>query len=239
VLNGQVDRLAVVVRELVGVGMTLQEVGDSITSAIGRVKGGPSYEPRRPTAVAQPVQKAPLASSERPLERRPVITASEGEVHLKAGARRILEALARHHPMVFTRAQVGTLTGFKISGGTFQTYWSQLRRLGYLDEQGGDIRITEEGLAAAGVEPAAPATTEELLAMWGDRLKAGARQMLDVLVANYPRALSYDELGQAVGMVPSGGTFQTYVSTLRRNGLADTDRGQIKASDSLFVGDTR
>lgn len=138
--------------------------------------------------------------------------------------------------MVFTRAQVGTLTGFKISGGTFQTYWSQLRRLGYIDEQGSEIRITEAGLDAAGVAPSAPSTTAELLAMWGERLKAGARQMLDVLVAEYPRELTYEELGQAVGMVTSGGTFQTYISTLRRNGLADTDRGTIRASSSLFVG---
>lgn len=245
VLNGQVERLELAVETLVrfgssltDVGTEIRNVGEELVGAIAKVKGGPSHVSSRPVA-AQPVQRAPRAPSERPPEGRsttPDLTdIGTGEVYLKAGARRILEVLARHHPMVFTRAQVGTLTGFKVSGGTFQTYWSVLRRAGYVEEQGGEIRVTDAGLDAAGVAPAAPATTDELVAMWGERLKAGARQMLDELVAAYPRALSYEELGARIGMTPSGGTFQTYVSTLRRNGLAETGGGQIRASEALFM----
>jgi hypothetical protein len=108
---------------------------------------------------------------------------------LKAGARKILETLARHHPMRFTKAQVGTLTGFKITGGTFQTYWSVLKRAGYVQETNGEILVTQAGLDRAGVVPEQPATTDELVAMWGSRLKRGARDMLEAPRRPAPRRL--------------------------------------------------
>lgn len=45
--------------------------------------------------------------------------------------------------------------------------------------------------------------------------------MLDVLIAFYPEALTRDELAQRVGYEVAGGTFNTYLSALRRNGLPD------------------
>ncbi len=37
-------------------------------------------------------------------------------------------------------------------------------------------------------------------------------------------------------MTESGGTFQTYLSTLRRNGLAEVQGGWVRPSDTLFIG---
>ena len=155
---------------------------------------------------------------------------------LKAGARRILETFARHYPMRMTKAQLGTLAKFKITGGTFQTYWSTLKRAGYVDEAGGECWITDAGLAYVGHVPREPMTTEELLDQWRDALKAGARQMLDVLVAYYDAPLTKDQLAEHVNMTVSGGTFQTYLSTLRRNGLVEVNGNEVRASDTLFIG---
>src|SRR6185503_16612643 len=113
---------------------------------------------------------------------------------LKAGARRILDELARVHPLRLTRSQVGLATGMKISGGTFQTYWSTLKRAGYLDESGGDVGVTELGLLTAGVSPSSPRTTEEMVAMWASKLKRGAREMLEQLVARYPDSEDREDL---------------------------------------------
>jgi hypothetical protein len=162
-------------------------------------------------------------------------TGTTDEPQLKAGARKILETLARHHPMRFTRPQVGTLTGFKITGGTFQTYWGTLKRAGYIEEAGDDITITQAGLDRAGVVAAQPTTTEEMVAMWNDRLKRGAREMLQALVDRYPATIDRDDLADLLGMTASGGTFQTYLGTLRRNGLATVDGQQVAASDTLFI----
>jgi hypothetical protein len=37
-------------------------------------------------------------------------------------------------------------------------------------------------------------------------------------------------------MTASGGTFNTYLGTLRRNGLAEVLGSEVKASDTLFIG---
>jgi hypothetical protein len=118
----------------------------------------------------------------------------DGEVRLKAGARWILAALARHHPMKVTRAQAGALSGFKVSGGTFQSYWSSLKTAGLIEETDGQVSVTVAGLATAGVEPSAPASAEEMLEVWRGALKAGARRTLDLLVEAYPQGLSRTEL---------------------------------------------
>jgi hypothetical protein len=240
VLNGQVDELRDVVRELAGIGERITAAAGGITAAIDRVQVSAREQHGRSVRGSSRTETEVRALPPAPRSgvRSDVIPIAQGEVHLKAGARRILEALARHHPMVFTRAQVGTLTGFKISGGR-SAHWSVLKRAGYIEERGDQVGATQAGLDVAGVAPSTPATTEEMLELWRSRLKSGARQMLDVLVAAYPDAISLDTLAEAVAMVRSGGTFGTYISTLRRNGLAETSDGTIRASDSLFIGGAR
>jgi len=154
---------------------------------------------------------------------------------LKAGARRMLHTLARHHPMRVTRPQLATLSRFKVTGGTFNTYYSTLRRAGLLTEHGGLIELTDAGRAAAGVSTTAPASTAELLDQWRTALKAGARTMLDLLIDAHPDALTRDELAQRAGYEISGGTFNTYLSTLRRNGLAEVTGDTVRADDVLFL----
>lgn len=104
---------------------------------------------------------------------------------------------------------------------------------------GGDIGITQEGLDYVGVNVGAPLTTDELLALWRSVLKAGARQMLDVLIGIYPDGTSREQLAAEIGMTATGGTFHTYLSTLRRNGLIDINGGTVTASSSLFLGGAR
>jgi len=166
-----------------------------------------------------------------------------GEVHavappLKAGAHRMLRTLARHHPMRVTRAQLATLSRFKVTGGTFSTYFSALRRAGLITEHDGLIALTDQGRAAAGVSAVAPASTAELLEQWRGALKAGARTMLDLLIEAHPNPLTRDELADRAGYEPTGGTFNTYLSTLRRNGLADVTADTARANDVLFLAVT-
>lgn len=67
------------------------------------------------------------------------------------------------------RAQLGTLSQFKVTGGTVSTYFSTLRRAGLITEQNGLIGLTDEGRAAAGVSAVAPASTAELFEQWRAR----------------------------------------------------------------------
>jgi hypothetical protein len=62
----------------------------------------------------------------------------------------------------------------------------------------------------------------------------GERKMLTALISAYPNSLSRDELGTQVDMTPSGGTFGTYLGTLRRNGLIEVEGDSVRASTILF-----
>lgn len=165
------------------------------------------------------------------------IAPSISEIVLRAGERRMLATLARRHPLRLTRAQLGTLSGLTPSGGTFNTYLSVLKRHGLVSEgPDGLLDITPAGFAHLGSDvPTAPTSPGEVLEMWRQALRAGERRMLDELVRAYPGWLTRDELGARTGIVPTGGTFGTYLSVLRRNGLIEVDGDRVRASATLFM----
>lgn len=182
----------------------------------------------RPIAPARPVHAAPV--------RRQAPSEPPADGAFRRGAREMLVQLAKFDRL--TRQQVATLAGMSPGSGTFSTYLGELKRAGYLVDERGDLAITDEGRAFIGPVDPAPATTEELVAMWSQRFRAGARAMLDVLVASYPEAMSRDDLAAAVQMSAASGTFSTYLGELQRNGLAEKRDGGIAASASLFMGVT-
>lgn len=161
---------------------------------------------------------------------------ADPDARVRAGARRMLEALARPPGVKLTRAQVGTLAGLTPSGGTFNTYLSDLRTAGLIEEDGDAMRITDAGLDAIGEVPPAPRTTDEVVAMWRSNLRAGARRMLDAVVEAWPDAISREELAERADLTANAGTFNTYLSTLRRNGLVDVDGDTVVGADALFMG---
>jgi hypothetical protein len=158
---------------------------------------------------------------------------SGDDIVLRAGPRRILEALIRQHPMRLTLSQVGVLSKLKTSSGTFSTYKSELLRGGYVEINDGEWTVTQRGFDYMGEVPKQPMTTEEILAMWRGVLRAGPRKMLDVLLAAYPDSVLRTELATAVEMVPTSGTFSTYLSDLRRNGLAEVEGQAVRASSII------
>jgi len=232
------DRLEHWVVDIRGLCNTLGVAATQVSDQLAAARTDTTPAPRRPApGTPQPARQAPerpthiTTSARQPAapkthpdpgpDRSPGGEADAGAPPVKAGARRMLHTLARHDPMRVTRAQLATLSRFKVTGGTFSTYFSTLRRAGLITEHDGLIGLTDAGRAAAGVSAAAPASTAELLEQWRGALKAGARTMLDLLIDAHPDALTREELADRAGYEPTGGTFNTYLSTLRRNGLAD------------------
>ena len=233
--NGEVGRLESAVGQLATIGTQLVDAGETLRAAAGEISGALRAVVNRP---APALPRPQIVTAPRPPQtQRQVIAQPAGDVALKAGERKMLQALAQRHPLRYTRAQLGTLSGFAPRGGTFSTYFGTLKRAGFIVEQGGEVEVTQAGLDYIGVDvPPAPSTTVEMLAMWRARLKAGEARMLDVLVERYPHWLARGALGDWAGFTAGGGTFSTYLGTLRRNGLIEVQGDQVRASETLFVG---
>jgi uncharacterized protein len=216
--------------------VTLRTVAEDVSRALAKAYGQKRGQ--------EPRTNAPLSPPERVLSLRPLSRANaSGQIpasntlQLKAGEQRMLETLLKRYPTKLTRAQLGTLAGFTPSGGTFGTYFGTLKRHGLIREAGnGDVEITPAGLEYLGSEvPNTPQTIEEVFAMWERALKRGEWRMLQALVKVHPKGLSREELGERAGYTASGGTFGTYLGTLRRNGLIEVNGEQVRACTTLFL----
>ena len=157
---------------------------------------------------------------------------------MKAGAKRMLEVLAGTG-MVLTRSQVAVQAKVKKSGGTFGTYWSTLKSNGLIDEDDTGAWATPAGVAFAGVAVTTPTTSEEMVALWMDRLKDGARRILRLLVDRYPDWADVADVAAEAGISTSGGTWGTYLSMLATNGLIEVSgsrtTGRLRASPDIMI----
>lgn len=153
---------------------------------------------------------------------------------LRAGAERMLAALAHWSPNSMSMGQMRAHAGMKKSG-TFTTYLSDLRRGEYIEERNGEVYATRAGLEYCKHVPSAPASTDEVLAIWKPKLRDGARRMLDVLVLQGGEFVGREQLAEAAGMTKSG-TFTTYLSDLRTARLVVIDsRGVAANKETLFL----
>lgn len=165
---------------------------------------------------------------------RELVTISEDSPKLRDGAMKMLKTVAMYHPKAVTKNQVATISGFSVGGGTFNTYLSELKKLGWLNYSGEEIIITEDGLNNVGnVEPLSM-DSEQLLNMWSSKFRSGASKMLREIASKYPNSITKEDLAESTGFSHGGGSFNTYISELRRNNLIEVSGGEIKASKELF-----
>lgn len=192
------------------------------------ISSAPPAPARSPRSVpqARPQRRAAAAL-------RPSPDAAGEPVSLGGGCGRMLAAMAQAHPGGLTEAQWATLSRLKRSGGTWGTYKSRLGTRGLVEQSGGLWRITEEGLDAVGGAPTTPVSSEEVIAQWRAAVGGGAGRLLDLLVERYPDSYQKEELAEEAGLTFTGGTYSTYLSRLRSNGLLDELDG-IRASEVLF-----
>lgn len=144
---------------------------------------------------------------------------------------RIMKVLAERHPARLTVAQWATLAAMKRTGGTWGTYVSRLRTAGFLDERDGLVSATPSGLAAADVRAQRPRSPAEVRAMW-KKAVGGAGKFIDILLAARG-GLSREQIAANAGMAITGGTFGSYLSRLRSNGLIIETGSVIRLVEEL------
>lgn len=218
---------------------------DAITAATTLLAGPAGETLNGHTPAATPAEHSPLIDQpSQPATRthapstRPGPDASNGTDRVPtfpAGARRMLESLARMAPLRLTAAQWGMVTGLKHTGGTWSTYLGLLRRAGFLDKADAGYTLSQAGFDHLGQRPE-PMTGPELQAHYLNILTAGAARMLQAVIDTYPHGLTRAELADRVGLTYTAGTFSTYLGTLRRNGLVAKNGDQLVASSILIHG---
>jgi uncharacterized protein len=168
-----------------------------------------------------------------PSPRPPLGSSSNGK--LRAGAERMLAALVQWHPEGMVESQMRSHAGMKKSG-TFNTYMSDLRMGGYIENRNNLLYATDAGIEYFGGNvPEAPRDTAEVLAVWEPKLRDGARRMLRYLVDCGGEEVTLDRLADSTSMTKSG-TFNTYLSDLRTARLIVTGRGTAAANrETLFL----
>jgi hypothetical protein len=210
-------------------------------SAVQKIQvAAEAMQPLEPVTGTRSEYRSPVVPQLKPQREwpkpfKPVVASSNG--HLRAGARRMLACLCQWLPAGRTESQVAAQVQMKKTGGTWAAYKSDLRNGGYI-EIGSDglWYATDHGRDYLGADvPDTPTTTDEVIELWGQKLRLGARNMLDVLVRHKGRAISKDDLGQAVNMESSGGTFSAYLSDLKQAGLIVVDRDGVRANAETLM----
>lgn len=150
--------------------------------------------------------------------------------------RKPLAVLVSAYPGGMTEAQWAQIGGFKRTGGTWGTYKSRLRSAGRIQQVGDLWYATEAGVATLGgnVDPM-PAPGPELVEFWCGKIGAESK-FLRHLAEIYPEVVTKEELADHFEMSASGGTFGTYLSRLRSNGLIESSSVGIRAAASLMEG---
>jgi len=109
----------------------------------------------------------------------------------------------------------------KRTGGTWGTYKSRLKSNGFIEQEGGLWRATARALET--LEARAPEGSA--LDKWRASLGIGPAKLIDILEAAHA-PMSRDALAEAAGMIATGGTFGTYLSRLKSDGVVEkSERG--------------
>lgn len=227
-------KTASMLRSLAG---TLARAAEDLNALLAEEPPSGPLAPKAAGARAQaasPEGRTATADSRRVVAVPPAV-AAPGAVTIKAGARRMLAAMASYYPLTLTRAQLASFAQVKRTGGTYGSYLSMLKANDLISETDGRLSLTAGGLAAVGGVPSTPITAAELRDQLRSAVKAGARRMFDVLAEAYPDTVSRSDLAAAAEIEMSGGTFGSYLSTLRTNEIVDVVGQEVRMQDWLFT----
>jgi hypothetical protein len=181
-----------------------------------------SFAVRAATAPPQRQQVARQARSNIP---------TDAAIGTSGGKYRIMVALAQHGAM--NERRLALLAGLSSKGGTWSTYLSALRTAAYI-EGSGELRATDAGIEALGHYQPLP-TGAALIDWWRGKVGGGGRlAIFNALVDAYPASMEQELLASRVNLSSAGGTWSTYLSSLRTMELI-TGKGELRAAEELFA----
>ncbi len=209
---------------------TISDLGEKIKTSCIVIEG---LETIQKIVLESPIK--PTVIVEKYETKESVKTHHVQNTKLRDGAMKMLKVCAMYHPNSVSKNRVATLSKFTVGGGTFTTYLSELKKLDWININGEQISITPDGLNnVVDIEPLST-NPEEIISMWKSKFRVGVGKMLDVIYKSHPYGISKEDLAIKAEFTVGGGTFNTYLSELKRNGLVEISGDMIKLSNDLFV----
>lgn len=132
----------------------------------------------------------------------------------RAKVSELLLIAVRHWPARLTWSQLATLAGRKARGGHFNKEVKQLRDARLVRVEGDSVNVTDMGFVAAGGKPT---RTADLSQAYLESLPDPSRRMFAEILKR--KKLTATQLADAIGLKPTGGHWNSGLSTLTRCGL--------------------
>lgn len=191
--------------------------------------GGSSVVPPGSSFLERAVQRAETSVKRATAEAVQRVAADVSALGTNAAGLALLEAITQHFPMRVTWSQAAGFAKRKARGGSFNTAKKWLIDNGLVEERGGDVVATPEGLK---LRPPPELGTDKVEA-WCGRLPTPADVLLRHLV-DHP-GLTAGELAEATGRAPRGGSWNTAMKNLTANNLVEADDdGRLSPATWLF-----
>lgn len=221
------DRMGTAVTDVVAAFLALD--GDLTSDAVPSPAPARARPDARPPAAAAAPRIARVAAPARTTER------SSGS---RTVAERILDTIGALEQMGVRqpdKATVAALVGYHPNAKSYANALGTLRTGGHIEyPAGGRVALTDSGAALA--ENALPiASTEELHALWFERLGGVAELILTPLIEAFPDPVRAEDVAAAAGYHPNAKSFANAKGRLRTLGLITyPGSGLIAATEVLF-----
>lgn len=219
---GDMKRLVELIERAEAAGQLLTEFGQRLKIILSKLQApAPQVQPGVPRRYVEPsATRAPVYREDR-----------ASSAKLPGGERKILTVLAQY-PGGRSKTQVAVLAGYAHNGGGFNNYLGSLRAQGFIQRNGEQLTITEQGIQALGHFEPLP-TGRALIEYWMGQLGKAERAIFHFLVSAYPVEVTKEEVARQAGYEASGGGFNNALGRLRKLELIE-GMGLLKASDNLF-----
>lgn len=135
--------------------------------------------------------------------------------------RSILAFLAMRAGRAYSKVQIGAMSGYSHTSGSFNNAISKLSSLGLIVKRGSDIEVSPEQLEEVktllGNEY--QADSRAALELWLNKLGKCPRSIYEMLLTQPDASFSKEELGEATGYSASSGSFNNAISEINTLGL--------------------
>ncbi len=190
-----------------------------------------AFKRKRPP-VSEVPRPAPTVAPQMPSRAKPAAPPSDGA--LDRSLQKIVDSIRWWNVLGIpapSHAQAAFVAGYSHKSGTWATYLSRLRSMGFIEGRG-DLALTDAGAGAAN-EPETPPTGDHLRTTVLNKLDGPLVRILTPVMNAYPGGLSHQGAADSAGYSSQSGTWATYLSRLRSLDLIE-GRGELKAQAWLF-----